>query len=259
MRVHVVPVLSDNYVWLIEGQQGQCAVVDLGEAEPVLEAIEERNLTPIAILLTHHHGDHTAGIAAFRKRFPVPVIGPSREAGQFVTQPKRGGDEFTLPQIGTFSVLDTPGHTLGGITFVTDGAAFTGDTLFTAGCGRLFEGTSAQMLDSLDQIAKLPDDTLIYCGHEYTADSLTFAAHAEPDNTDIARRVEETAQRRAAGNPTVPATLGLEKATNPFLRLREPALREAIERHAGKRIEDDAEAFATVRRWKDDFDGLPPL
>jgi len=259
MRVHVVPVFSDNYVWLIEGQHGQCAVVDLGDAYPVMSAISTHGLTPVAVLLTHHHHDHTAGIPTFIEHFPVPVIGPTKEAGDLVTDPKEGGDRFTLEGIGEFEVMDTPGHTLGGITFHADGAAFTGDTLFTAGSGRLFEGTARQMLDSLDRIAALPDDTLIYCGHEYTEDSLRFAAHAEPDNRTTAERVERARAQRKAEQPTVPASLALERATNPFLRVREPALRQAIERHAGRRIEDDAEAFAILRRWKDDFDGLAPL
>lgn len=259
MQIYAVPVLADNYVWIIEGDNRQCAIVDLGEAEPVIAAITSRGLVPKAILLTHHHWDHTAGIQAFLSHYPVPVIGPATEAQTWVTDPKRDGDTFTVPGVGEFRVLTSPGHTLGHIVFLTEGAAFTGDTLFSAGCGRLFEGTAAQMLHSLDRIAALPDDTLIYCGHEYTADSLRFAQHAEPDDQDIRSRAAEVAQVRRDGRPTVPTTLALEKKTNPFLRVREPSLREAITHHAGASSITDEEAFGIVRRWKDDFDGLKPL
>lgn len=259
MQIHTIPVFSDNYVWLIEGENKRCAVVDLGDAQPVMQAIASRGLTPVAILLTHHHHDHTGGIPAFLERYDVPVIGPSKEANSLVTQPQSEGDHFVLDGIGSVRVLDTPGHTLGGISFYMEGAVFTGDTLFTAGSGRLFEGTAQQMLNSLDKLARLPNETQVYCGHEYTADSLKFALHAEPDNDAIGQRVETVARCRAQERPTVPASMALEKATNPFLRVRDPALRHAIERHAGGTITDDAEALAVLRRWKDDFDGLAPL
>lgn len=259
MQINAVSILEDNYVWLIEGENRQCVLVDLGEAEPVLAAIAARKLIPQAILLTHHHGDHTAGIAAFRAHYPVPVIGPATEAQAWVTEPKTDAAQFSIPGVGDFQVMVTPGHTLGHLTFVTDGAAFTGDTLFTAGCGRLFEGTAAQMCASLDRIAQLPDDTLIYCGHEYTADSLRFAQYLEPQNSVIAQRIESVNRARAASEPTVPALLSLEKQTNPFLRIREPAVRQAICQHAGQASLEDVEAFGVLRRWKDEFDGLRPL
>ncbi len=258
MRIHAVPVLTDNYVWLIEGDQRQCAVVDLGATEPVLAKIAELGLIPQAILLTHHHADHTQGIAAFRAHYPVPVYGPSTEAQTWVTNPQVDGAVIDLPHMGSFEVWLTPGHTRGHITFITDGAAFTGDTLFTAGCGRLFEGTAAQMLASLDRIATLPDATYIYCGHEYTADNLRFAQFVEPDNQSIARRAAQMTPMRLRGEPSVPATLAEEKQTNPFLRIRTPLLRQAIEKFAHQYL-SDAQAFGVLRRWKDEFDGLPPL
>lgn len=259
MRIHAVPILDDNYVWLAEGEDRQCVIVDLGEAAPVLAAIEKRGLIPRAILLTHHHWDHTAGISGFLDRYQIPVFGPVAEAQTWVTEPKRDGDVFTVPDVGEFRVLATPGHTLGHIVFYSVGCVFTGDTLFSAGCGRLFEGTAAQMLASLDRIAALPADTQIYCGHEYTADSLRFAQFVEPNNPAIQDRVDEVARLRRDGRPTVPSSLALEKMTNPFLRVRAAGLREAILRHVGAGSMTDVDAFAALRRWKDDFDGLKPL
>ncbi len=261
--IHCIPVLSDNYVWLIEGADGRTVIVDAGEADPAIEAIEARGLSPVATLITHHHGDHVQGLAELVRRFPMPVHGPDscRRAG--VDTVVGEGDRFTVPGVGEFAVLATPGHTQDHLTFVLGEAIFCGDTLFTAGCGRLFEGTAAQMLHSLDRLAALADSigngATIYCGHEYTTDSLRFAAHAEPDNVDIASRVREVDNKRARGEPTASAPMDLEKRTNPFLRVREPVLRKAVERYVGETIEDDIEAFAQLRHWKDDFDGLARL
>lgn len=259
MQIHAIPVLSDNYVWLIEGDHGHCAVVDPGEAAPVLAEIERRHLTLSVILLTHHHADHVQGITGLRARYPVPVYGPSLEAKSWVTHPLADLDSFDLPNIGRFSAWHTPGHTLGHISLITEGAAFVGDTLFSAGCGRLFEGSPEQMSVSLDRLSGLPDDTMIYCGHEYTADSLRFAGFVEPNNQAIVERVHEVTNLRAAGLPTVPSSLLLEKQTNPFLRYREPDLRTAILNHAGSEYLSDADAFWVLRCWKDEFDGLPLL
>lgn len=258
MQIHAVPVLNDNYVWLIEGDQRQCVVVDLGDAPPVLAAIDALGLVAQAILLTHHHADHTQGIATFRARHPVPVYGPATEAQRWVTHPLIDGDIVNLPQIGAFSAWLTPGHTLGHLSYLTEGAAFTGDTLFSAGCGRLFEGTAAMMLASLDRIATLPDVTQIYCGHEYTADNLRFAQFAEPENPAITKRIVAVAKATALGQPSVPVRLAEERQTNPFLRIRTPLLRQGIEMFAHQKL-NDAAAFGALRRWKDEFDGLSPL
>ncbi|OZB79696.1 MAG: hydroxyacylglutathione hydrolase [Halothiobacillus sp. 13-55-253] len=259
MRIHAIPVLSDNYVWLIEGDQGQCAVVDPGEAAPVLAEIERRDLTLKAILLTHHHADHCQGVAGLRARFPVPVFGPALEAKTWVTHPLANLESFDLPQIGRFQAWHTPGHTLGHISLISDGAAFVGDTLFSAGCGRLFEGSPEQMLASLDRLSSLPGDTMIYCGHEYTADSLRFAHFAEPNNESIVQRIRAVNEARAAGLPSVPTSMSMEKQTNPFLRIRESFLRAAILKHAGSGSLSDADAFWALRCWKDEFDDLPLL
>lgn len=259
MVVHTIPAMSDNYIWLIEGENGRCAIVDPGDARVVEQALTERGLTPVAILLTHHHWDHSDGIPALVEKYHLPVHGPAREARERVSHPHADNDEFEIEGIGRFRVIDTPGHTLGHVSFHAPGALFCGDTLFTAGSGRLFEGTAAQMQASLTRLAALPDDTLVYCGHEYTADSLRFAAHAEPDNEAIAQRVADVRQRRQHGEPTVPAPLSLEKATNPFLRVAVPSLRQAAENWAGRPFSSDAEALGAIRRWKDQFDGLDEL
>lgn len=259
MRIHAIPVLSDNYVWLIEGDQGHCAVVDPGEAAPVLAEIEQRNLSLSAIMLTHHHADHCQGVAGLKARYPVPVYGPSLEAKTWVTNPLADLETFDLPHIGRFQAWHTPGHTLGHISLISDGAAFVGDTLFSAGCGRLFEGSPEQMLASLDRLSSLPDATMIYCGHEYTADSLRFAHFAEPNNESIVHRIREVNEARAAGLPSVPTSMSMEKQINPFLRIREPSLRAAILKHAGSESLSDADAFWTLRCWKDEFDDLPLL
>ncbi|WP_407276555.1 hydroxyacylglutathione hydrolase [Halothiobacillus sp. DCM-1] len=260
-QVHAVPVLSDNLVWLLEGADRRCVVVDLGQAEPVLAALAESRLTPVAVLITHHHADHTAGLAAFLRVYPVPVFGSAHESSPFASQPVADGAVIDLPGFPPLTVWHTPGHTRGHLCFVTEGVAFTGDTLFTAGCGRLFEGSAAQMSRSLARLAALPAPTRICCGHEYTADNLRFAAFLEPDNPAIAERVTQLQTQGAASGLAAAAAppLSVELATNPFLRLSEPSVLSAIAAHGGQPPLSDAERFALLRRWKDDYDGLAPL
>ena len=261
--IHCIPVLSDNYVWLIEGDDRATVIIDAGEAGPVIEAIEARGLKPVATLITHHHGDHVQGLAELTQHFPMTVYGPDSCRKVGVETVVGEGDRFTVPGVGEFAVMATPGHTQDHLSYVSGQAIFCGDTLFTGGCGRLFEGTAAQMLHSLDRLAALDHEKVggmaIYCGHEYTTDSLRFAAHAEPNNPDIAARVREVESQRSNGEPTASASMDLEKRTNPFLRVRVPDLREAIEAYVGERIENDIDAFAQLRHWKDDFDGLTRL
>jgi hydroxyacylglutathione hydrolase len=252
-----VPAFEDNYIWLIRGGSGrQVAVVDPGEAAPVLAYCAAHGLTPCAILCTHHHHDHVGGIEDLLRHREVPVYGPAAELIPGLTQRLRHGDVVELPELAlAFEVLAVPGHTRGHIAYYGHGLLFCGDTLFSAGCGRLFEGTAEQMHESLGRLAALPPETAVYCAHEYTADGLRFAAAVEPDNPEVRTRQREVAALRARGLPSLPSSIGLERRINPFLRSHVPAVRAAAERIAGHRLESEACVFATIRRWKDGFRG----
>ena len=256
MEVRPVHAFEDNYIWVI-GCQGrpEVAIVDPGDAEPVQQYIEQQGLQPVAILITHHHGDHTAGIEDLLSHYNIPVYGPANEKIRGLSHPLQEGAVVELPGCDLrFEVLDTPGHTRGHICYVGEGALFCGDTLFAAGCGRLFEGTAEHMHASLEKIRALPDDTLVYCAHEYTQANLRFARIAEPSNPETMARAEEVSRLRAQGQDTVPSLLGREKATNPFLRSHHPELRQAAEAWAGTPLSGAADVFGVVRRWKDALD-----
>jgi len=248
----VVPVsaFKDNYVWTLR-RGAHAAVVDPGEAGPVLEYLEREKLSLAAILATHHHADHVGGIAELRRKYDVPAYGPRGEPIATLTHPVSEGDRVSLPELGvSFTVLDIPGHTRAHIAYYGAGALFCGDTLFACGCGRLFEGTAQQMYASLQKLAALPDDTKVYCGHEYTLANIGFAKSVEPRNAALAVREGRDRGKRAAGRPTVPSTLGEEKATNPFLRCREPAVVESVNKYLGTRVADPVQVFAAIREWK---------
>ena len=252
-----IPAFSDNYIWLIR-EGGNAAVVDPGDAAPVREYLVRENLTLTAILNTHHHGDHVAGNRALLAHSPVPVLGPAREPIPGRTRALGDGDAVVVPGIGLeLSVLLVPGHTAGHIAYVGENdrvpVAFVGDTLFAGGCGRLFEGTPAQMAASLARLAALPGETRVYCAHEYTLSNLRFALAVEPGNGPLQERVRREEAKRGSGLPTVPSTLADERATNPFLRAGEPAVIAAAEAHAGRRLADAIEVFATLREWKNRF------
>ncbi len=256
MEVRSIHAFDDNYIWLL-GCQGhpEVAIVDPGDAEPVIERIKQEGLKPVAILITHHHGDHTGGIAELLARYPMPVYGPAKEKIRQLSDPLSEGDVVELPGCGLrLEVLDTPGHTRGHICYLGHGALFCGDTLFAAGCGRLFEGSPEQMHASLEKIRALPDQTLIYCAHEYTEANLRFAAVAEPENAQISARLEEVIHLRQRGQDTVPSLLKREKQTNPFLRSEEASLKQAAAAWSGQALNSPAEVFAVVRRWKDALD-----
>lgn len=227
------------------------AVVDPGEAAPVRKYLAGEGLTLCAILATHHHPDHVGGIAELVRDAKVPVHGPKGEPIPELTHPVGEGDRVELPQLGlVFSVFDIPGHTRAHVAYYGAGSLFSGDTLFACGCGRVFEGTPAQMLASLGKMAALPDDTLVYCGHEYTLANIEFARKVDPGNAALAAREERVRRLRAAGKPSLPSTLGEERATNPFLRCAEPPVVESANKYLGSRIGDPVSVFTAIREWK---------
>ncbi|MFP5383628.1 MAG: hydroxyacylglutathione hydrolase [Gammaproteobacteria bacterium] len=259
-RLVPIPAFADNYIWAVPSIDGSsCAVIDPGDADAVRRWLADRSTTLRAILITHHHADHTGGVAAL-KAPGVRVIGPRHEAIANLDEAVGDGDHLALEGIDcALEVLEVPGHTTGHIAFhgQLDGqpVLFCGDTLFSAGCGRLFEGTAAQMNGSLAQLAALPARTLVCCAHEYTLGNLRFAAAVEPLNPDI-RRHEQWAQgRRAAGLPTLPSDLAREKRINPFLRTAVPAVIAAAAARAqdGSAMDGGAATFAALRGWKDNF------
>jgi len=256
LNVVAIPAFEDNYIWLILDENRQhAAIVDPGDAGPVLEYLSRHGIRPIAILITHHHGDHTGGVGELIDAYPMPVYGPAHERIPSLSHPLVEGDEVVLDSLAArFQVIDAPGHTRGHILYYGHGLLFCGDTLFAGGCGRIFEGTPAQMYDSISKIAALPDETLVYCAHEYTADNLKFARVAEPDNADLMQRIEDSRAMRAQGQATVPSRLGLEKQTNPFLRSEVAEIIRGAEAFAGRTLSSPAEVFATVRHWKDTLD-----
>lgn len=251
-----IPAFNDNYIWLIANTVNrQCIVVDPGDSAPVLNTLRKHDLTLIAILITHHHHDHTGGIIQLHENFPdVPVFGPAHENIPCLNHPLVENDEVELPELNLkLRVLDIPGHTKGHIAYYGNGMLFCGDTLFSAGCGRLFEGTAEQMYASLTKLAGLPDDTLVYCAHEYTAANLRFAETVEPENQEIKKRIIEITALREKNQPTLPGLMRLEKLTNPFLRCTSPAVIDSVQKKFAKKITTPAAVFATIRAWKDTF------
>jgi hydroxyacylglutathione hydrolase len=252
-EVVALPAFADNYIWVL--RRGGCAaVVDPGDAGPVLAYLREQGLRLVALLATHHHGDHVGGNEDLLRRHPAPVYGPRDPRIPSVDRPVGDGDRVSLPELGLeLRVLEVPGHTRSHIAYLGGGALYCGDTLFACGCGRLFEGTAAQMHASLQRLAALPPETRVYCAHEYTLANIRFALAADPDNAALRARDAATRALRAAGRPTVPSTIAEERATNPFLRCQEAALAAAAGRQAGRRLADPEAVFAALREWKNGF------
>jgi len=254
--LHPIPAFDDNYIWALHNGQ-QAWVVDPGDARPVQDWLSSQNLTLEGVLITHHHGDHAGGVPTLLAHNAVRAYGPARETLPAGVHGLNGGD--MLDVLGhRFEAIDVPGHTLGHLAYYCADVGgnpllFSGDTLFSGGCGRLFEGTAAQMLASLDQLAALPGHTRVCCAHEYTLSNLRFATAVEPTNPDLQRYRQWCEAERAAGRPTLPSQMRQELAINPFLRSREPAVRQAIYQHSPATPAGDTAAFAALRQWKDHF------
>lgn len=256
MPAHQVVALrafADNYIWTLRDAT-HAVVVDPGDAQPVLDYLEREKLQLAAILNTHHHADHVGGNAALLARHPAPVYGPRDERIAEVSVRLADGEGFKLPHFGiAMETLEIPGHTRSHVAFFGGGMLFCGDTLFAAGCGRLFEGTPRQMYDSLTRLSRLPDDTLVYCGHEYTLSNLRFARAAEPDNTRLPELEARMQALRDRDQPTLPSSIGQEKASNPFLRVGEAGVIRSASARAQKQLSDPVSVLAAIRDWKNQF------
>ena len=249
-EILLIPAFKDNYIWLLV-RDGRAAVVDPGDPLPVTERLEALGLRLETILITHHHADHQGGVAALVDRWQAEVFGPGNESITGCNQPLLGGELITVLD-QSVSVLPVPGHTLGHLAYYVPGALFCGDTLFGAGCGRLLEGTPAQMSASLSRIAELPEDTKIYCAHEYTEANLRFALAVEPENSALLDRELRVAALRSAGLPSIPSTLAEEKASNPFLRCSQPAVIAVADEH-GATGHSPVAVFTAIRQWRNEF------
>jgi hydroxyacylglutathione hydrolase len=253
IQISPIPAFQDNYIWML-ARDGEAIVVDPGDAAPVHAALRMHGLRLTGIVVTHHHGDHVGGVAELTDAYRTRVWGPARESIPRRQVALVEGDAVEL--LGQrFAVIDIPGHTLGHIALHAGGidTLFCGDTLFACGCGRLFEGTPAQMHQSLQKLAQLPGATRVYCGHEYTLANIRFARAVEPANEELAARERECQQLRARGDPTLPSTIALERATNPFLRTGEVTVRAAADRRRPGAGADPVSTFAAIRTWKNEF------
>jgi hydroxyacylglutathione hydrolase len=257
VRIRPIEAFSDNYIWLIE-DGSHAVVVDPGDAFVVLDTLEAEGLKLTAILLTHHHHDHVGGVSELIEQGSVTVFGPAMESLPACDVALSQGDLVLLDQPNLrLNVLEVPGHTAGHIaytgTIAGKSVLFCGDTLFVGGCGRLFEGTPEQMQSSFDQLAALPSNTAVYCAHEYTLANLRWARTVEPDNTELAEFEQQCLVKRDQGVPTVPSTLAIEKACNPFMRSREPSVIAAASKWCARPLASGADAFGALREWKNNF------
>lgn len=248
-RIHIIPVMQDNYIWAIEFGDHQVAIIDPGVAKPASDYIEQQQLELAALLITHGCWDHISGIGEMLKYKKVPVYGPTHDRVPHLDHALVEGDIVPLGEL-ELKVLDTPGHRKGHISFYGDDMLFCGDAIFSAGCGKLHDGSFAQSHASLNKISQLPNNTHLYCAHEYTADNLRFAAMIEPGNQDIQHYADKVKTIRAEGKATIPTTVGLERKINPFLRHGEPEVKASAERWIGHPLHGGLEIFTALRKWK---------
>lgn len=253
MQVYGVEAFQDNYIWVIREKSGHAVIVDPGDAGPVIDYLEKETLIPRAILITHKHGDHVGGIALLKQRYPdIIVYGPIGEPIAGLDIMLSDGQQVVITGMDYRPyVMAVPGHTEGHIAYYTAGTLFCGDTLFACGCGRVFSGTMSQLYQSLTRISQLPLDTQLFCAHEYTLDNIGFAKWVEPHNKALLAREQQATEMRASGLSTVPSSLALEVATNPFLRVGEDDVIQAAQQHVGRILKDGREVFQVLRTWKD--------
>jgi hydroxyacylglutathione hydrolase len=253
LELRALPAFEDNYIWAVVDGGGRALIVDPGDAAPVLAA-SRQGLAPVAILLTHHHADHAGGAAELMERWSIPCFAPPDDRIQAASERVDDGASITIKPLSLeLDVIAVPGHTRSHIAFHGDDLLFCGDTLFSLGCGRMFEGHAAQMLASLDRLAALPPQTRVCCGHEYTLANAAFAQHVDPHNQALAARIGAARVQRARGAPTLPSRLGDEVDCNPFLRAGSSAVADALTRRRGTPPADRVDAFAALRQWKDGF------
>ncbi len=253
LRLRPLPAYTDNYIWTLSDADGNALVVDPGQAEPVLQAVAE-GMRPVAILLTHHHPDHVAGVPELLAHFDIPCFAPEDERIEFATQRVKEGHRVRIDALGLdLEVIEVPGHTRSHVAFHGGGYLFSGDTLFSLGCGRMFEGSAEQMLTSLDRLAGLPAETLVCCGHEYTQANGVFAVAAEPLNAVRDQRLAQVARLRSQGLPSVPSSLLSERECNPFLRVDQAQIGASLQARGAGGNASRVERFAALRAWKDGF------
>ena len=248
-----IPSFQDNYIWaFIENKNKKTIIVDPGDATPVLDYLEQHQLILSAIFITHHHWDHTNGIPALKKKYNIPIYGSSKESIPEVTISIQELDTIPFDSL-TFQIFAIPGHTRDHIAYYAKEILFCGDTLFAAGCGRLFEGSAEELYSSLQKIVALPDNTKIYCAHEYTLNNLRFAKTVEPDNKNMEERIKNVTELREKKLPSLPSLLHEEKETNPFLRCHLPEVIKSAEKFCGEPLNTPVSVFRILRKWKDHF------
>ncbi len=253
LTITPISAFNDNYIWALH-DECHALLVDPGDAAPCIEFLEKHRVDLLAILVTHHHADHVGGIPLLASRYQPEIYGPELEPIAGLTIPVSDGDKLDIAKLGLqFEVVGTPGHTLGHVAYYDGSHLFCGDTLFACGCGRLFEGTPLEMLSSLTRLAQLPDNTQVFCAHEYTISNIRFAKTVDPDNLSLLDREKKDMACRQAGFPTLPSNIALEKSTNPFLRCHEPALIKAAQKVLKHPPKNDVDVFAALRKAKDSF------